>query len=96
MKNDIKEILLQVLPRDSDLDDSTLEYFESIISDICSSPDNIHGIAVSLKEALAPFLESYGIVPSIDIGEVLFCLNIYAVDNVNYFFRNYAIRFATN
>ncbi len=67
---EVKEVLIAVLPNVSDIDDSTLDYFESIISDITSSSDSPATIAANIKDSMSPFLESYGIITDSDAAEV--------------------------
>ena len=67
---EVKEILVSVLPNVSDIDESTLDYFESIISDATSSSDSSLTISTNIKESLCPFLESYGIITDLDAAEV--------------------------
>ena len=68
---EVKEILISVLPNNSDIDDSTLDYLESIISDITSSAESPSTISNNIKESLSPFLESYGIITDSDAAEVI-------------------------
>jgi hypothetical protein len=68
---EVKEILISVLPNNSDIDDSTLDYLESIISDITCSAESPSTISNNIKESLSPFLESYGIITDSDAAEVI-------------------------
>lgn len=60
-ERNIKGVLKSLLP---DIDDSTEDYFESMINDTgCDK--------VSLKENLAPFLESYGLSVDLESAEAI-------------------------
>jgi hypothetical protein len=63
----LNEILHADFP---DLDDSTIEYFESIIGDVKNTSGSFSSMSFAMKESLSPFLESYGLASSLEIAEV--------------------------
>jgi hypothetical protein len=67
----LRDVICSILPSDSDIDDSTLDYFESLISDIKESSECHEAAMASVKESLTPFFESYGIAPDLEAAEVL-------------------------
>lgn len=60
LEKDIKSILRRQI---AGIDEDTLEYFQSMVD----ATDSV--TAVSLKEALAPFIESYGLAPDLAEAE---------------------------
>eukprot|EP01040_Poterioochromonas_malhamensis_P026610 gene26610-33496_t len=58
-KVELKPVLMKFMPS---IDDDTLDYFQSMV-------DTDAVTASSLKEALAPFIESYGYASSLEEAE---------------------------
>jgi hypothetical protein len=73
MAASIRSILQAVLP--SEIDESTLDYFESILTDMNSENKN-HFDPATLNETLAPFLESYGLAEDSTEAEVHTCFSL--------------------